>query len=297
MVERRIYRGNRKGGRISKATPAPRVRPERAGPLHAELVVVGREILRGYVADTNSRAIVTDLTQRGAVVHRVTVVDDQDRAIARAVTEAIERGVGLIVTIGGLGPTSDDCTLAGVADALGVPLATHPQAVEMVENAFRRLRERGQVSSAGMTRTREKLCAIPVGAEAIENREGVPPGVLTRLTAGATVACLPGTPRECLAVWSEVAGRIRDLQVEVHRAQRELEAPTADESVLQPWIATVRDEYPTVWIKTFAPGWNRGRRGKGTRVVFEATARTRHEAEVAAEGAMQRLLAIAGSGK
>ena len=66
---------------------------------------------------------------------------------------------------------------------------------------------------------------------------------------------------------------------------------------LQPILTRVRDEYPTVWIKTFAPGWKRGRRMRGARVVFEGTANTRHEAEVAVEGAMQRLLALAGAGK
>ena len=66
---------------------------------------------------------------------------------------------------------------------------------------------------------------------------------------------------------------------------------------MQPILARVRDEYPGVWIKTFAPGWSRGKRGRGTRVVFEATGKTQHEADVAAEGAMQRLLALAGSGK
>jgi molybdopterin-biosynthesis enzyme MoeA-like protein len=148
-----------------------------------------------------------------------------------------------------------------------------------------------------MTRTREKLCALPVGGQPVANEFGIPPGVIVRLPGGPVVACLPGTPKECESVWRALAAEIKELNAPIHRAQRELEAPTADESVLQPILTRVRDEYPTVWIKTFAPGWKRGRRTRGARVVFEGTANTRHEAEVAVEGAMQRLLALAGAGK
>ena len=105
-------------------------------------------------------------------------------------------------------------------------------AVEMVEDAFRRLKDAGQVGSAGMTRTREKLCAIPVGSEPIANAEGVQPGVYARMVSGTQIVCLPGTPRECAAVWAEIVPRIRELHADIPRAQRELEAPTADESAL-----------------------------------------------------------------
>jgi molybdenum cofactor synthesis domain-containing protein len=298
MVERRIYRGDRKGGRVvPHGNPAPRAQSERIGPFHVEIVTIGRELLRGYVTDANSRFLATDVSQRGAVVHRITVVDDDEQAIALAVTESLTRGANMVVTTGGLGPTTDDCTLAGVADALGVPLGVHPHATEMVEGAFRRLKDEGQVTSTGMTRTREKLCALPVGGEPVPNEAGIPPGVILRLPGGSVVACLPGTPRECESVWQALVGQVKELNAPVHRAQRELEAPTADESALQPILTRVRDEYPTVWIKTFAPGWKRGRRMRGARVVFEGTANTQHEAEIAVEGAMQRLLALAGEGK
>lgn len=270
---------------------------ERDAPLHVEIVAVGGEILKGFVADTNSAFLARELSQRGAVVHRITVVDDRARAITRAVVEALERGAGLVLTVGGLGPTSDDLTMEAVSDALGVPLETHPHAVEHVERALRALRDRGQVETAGMTRTREKLCAIPVGSELLPNAEGVRPGALTRLAAGARVACLPGTPRECRAVWDELLPRIKELDVPVHRAQCEAEAPTADESALQPMLARVREEYPGVWVRTLSRGWSKGRKARGARVVFEAIAKSDREARIAVEGAMQRLLAIAGEGK
>ena len=73
-----------------------------------------------------------------------------------------------------------------------------------------------------------------------------------------------------------------------------MEAPTLDESILQPWLKTVRMEFPQVWIKTFAPGFRKKR--QGIRVTFEADASTKREAELKAEGALRRLLTLAGAG-
>jgi len=295
MESRRLYKGDRAGARVSRAKPAPRVRPARGAALHVEIVVVGREILRGQVADTNSANIAADLSRRGALVHRVTVVDDRETVIARAVTEAIERGAALVVTTGGLGPTTDDCTLVAVGDALGVPLAIHPHATEQVETALRRLKESGIVTRTGLTPAREKLCAIPVGSEPIHNPIGVSPGILAKLPAGARVACLPGAPGECAAVWEEVARRIKELQTSWSHARREVEAPTADESALQPMLVQLHREFPGVWIKTYAPRPGKVARGHGIRLTFEAFAPTEHEAEIAVDGAVRRLLAIAGA--
>jgi molybdopterin-biosynthesis enzyme MoeA-like protein len=90
----------------------------RQGPLHAEIIVVGRELLRGEVDDVNAKPIAAELTRRGALVHRVTVVDDLDRSVAAAVSESLERGVHLVITAGGLGPAVDDRTLEGISEAL-----------------------------------------------------------------------------------------------------------------------------------------------------------------------------------
>ena len=75
---------------------------------------------------------------------------------------------------------------------------------------------------------------------------------------------------------------------------REVEAPTLDESVLRPWLDKVRKEFPGVWIQTHTPGFRH--KSRGIRVTFEADAGTKHEAELAVEGALRRLLALAGSG-
>jgi nicotinamide-nucleotide amidase len=272
--------------------PAPKVVVDRQGPLHAEIVAVGRELLRGQVKDGNAGWLAGELTRRGALVHRITIVDDLERSVTNVVAEARLRGVHLIVTTGGLGPALDDRTLAGIAEALNLPLALSPPARDMVEQAYRTLKEARANVSTGLDRPREKMCLLPVGGEAIQNPAGIAPGMLLRLTGGAAVVCLPGRPEETRAVFEGASERLRDLFPLRASAERELEAPTSDESAMRPVLDRLVEEFPGVWVKSHPPA---GRRRDPIRVTLQSFAATQKEADSLVEGAMRRLLALAGS--
>jgi len=267
---------------------------ELSGPLHVEIIVVGREVLRGATPETSASFVASWLSSRGALVHRITVVDDRDRAITAAVTEAIERSARLVVTTGGLGPTGDDRTLGAVSDALRLPLAIQPQAKEMVEAAYRRLERSRVVAKGGLTPAREKMCAIPVGAEPIPNGTGTAPGVLVRRPGGVAVLCLPGVPEEARSVFLLAMDRLKDMAPHAVLAQREVETPTSDESALAPILDRLAEEFPQVWIKSHVPGFARD--DARIRVALEAIAASKEEAEALVEEALQRFLAIARRG-
>jgi molybdenum cofactor synthesis domain-containing protein len=281
--------------RRPSSTPAPKVVHERRGALHVEIVTVGREILRGRIEDAHGSWLASELCRRGALVHRITTVDDSERSVAAAVSEALGRGAHLVVTTGGLGPTLDDRTLTGVSQALRLPLALHPEARRMVERAYARLTQSKEVASAGLTAAREKMCSLPIGCEAVENAAGVAPGMLVRLTGGGAVLCLPGVGEEMKAVFGAALGRLKGLLPSGVGAQREIESPTKDESALRPWLDRVAGEYPNVWIKTHPAGF--GRRKTNVIVSIESFAATRKEADALVDGALRRLLALAGGGR
>jgi nicotinamide-nucleotide amidase len=291
---RRPPEGGRTAQRRTPAGVAPKVVLERTGPLHVEIIAVGRELLRGRTVDAIASRLAGWLSQRGAIVHRITTVDDHDRAIVEAVTEAIERGAHLVITTGGLGPTSDDKTLGAVADALRLPVAIHPHAKQMVEAAYRRLERERVVPRSGLTPAREKMCAIPVGGEPVPNETGTAPGVIVRRPGGVTVLCLPGVPDEAHAVFRAAMERLREIAPRGAVAQREVETPTADESSLRRILDRLAEEFPLVWVKSHAPGFRRG--SDRIRVTLEAAALTPAEAETAVENALKRLLALAGGG-
>jgi molybdenum cofactor synthesis domain-containing protein len=293
-TESRLYKGDRNERKVSKAEPAPRVHPDPEGPPLVEIISIGTELCRGRMTDTNAPYLAESLTRRGARVVRISTVPDEDKAITAAIHRGLEAGCSLVVTTGGLGPTSDDRTLRATADALGVPLSIHTEAKEMVEAAYRRLKERRIVSNDGLNRAREKQCALPAGGVPLANVNGTAPGVRTSLAGGATVVNLPGHPDEMRTTWENAVPGLRMLEERPATAVRELEAPTLDESELRPWLDKVQSEFPEIWIQTYAPGYRH--KSRRIKITLQADAATKHQAELMVEGALRRLLALAGAG-
>lgn len=109
---------------VSPAAPMAAI-PPTCAPVPQQptsaVVVIGDELLSGRVADANGRFLCDHLTRTcGLRVDEVAVVPDDVAAISAAVTRLRQRHA-CVVTTGGLGPTHDDVTLAGVAAAFGYP--------------------------------------------------------------------------------------------------------------------------------------------------------------------------------
>lgn len=271
--------------------PAPRVRPTLGAPAIVELISVGMELLRGRLADANAAELARRLSLRGASVRRIVIVGDDEPSIVAALSEALGRQPHLVILTGGLGPALDDRTAGAVAEALQLPMAPSVTAREMVEAGYRRLEAQGVVGRGGLTAAREKMCHLPVGAEPIPNAAGVAPGILCTLPGGAAVLALPGRPDEAIAAFEAALPLLRELPERHVVAQREVEAPTADESALRPLLDRLVREFPNVWINSRPSGSRR--RGSKATILIEAAGPNRAEADVAVDGAVRRLLALA----
>jgi len=209
-----------------------------------EIVAVGRELVTGIVADTNSAWLAAQLTALGATVSRMVVVDDDPAAIAHEIRAAH----GLVITTGGLGPTLDDRTLAGIAAARGTRLVEHPDAVAFVARRYAELAAAGLVADAALTPPRRKMARLPEGAELVDNPVGTAPGVFVD-----GIVALPGVPDEMRAVFAAALPRIRAyLGPETYVAERELRSGSGDESVLAAALEHVTEEFPGVHVKSFA---------------------------------------------
>lgn len=87
-------------------------------------VIIGNEILNGSTLDTNLSTLAKHVVARGAVLqHAVTIRDDVD-TIADA-TRRLSAAHDLVFTSGGIGPTLDDVTYAGVAAAFSMRQRRH----------------------------------------------------------------------------------------------------------------------------------------------------------------------------
>jgi FAD synthetase len=117
------------------------------------LVVIGNEILSGKVRDSNAYFAARELRALGVTLRRIVVVADELDAIAQEVS-ACANVFDVVLTSGGVGPTHDDVTMAGVAQAFGRRLERHPE----LEDRIRR-RAEGQPLPASL-----RMAEVPQGA-------------------------------------------------------------------------------------------------------------------------------------
>jgi nicotinamide-nucleotide amidase len=155
--------------------------------LNVEFVVTGDEITRGDITDTNSAWLAQRLPEYNARLRRVTAVGDIADDIRAALREATGRA-DVVVTSGGLGPTSDDLTAECVADVAGVPLVQDEATLARIQSIWSR---RNRPIPPGV----ERQAMVPQGCEVLTNGEGTAPGFRTRF-GQAECFSFAGVPRE-----------------------------------------------------------------------------------------------------
>lgn len=199
----------------------------------ALLLSVGSEILRGETVDTNAAHLGAELTHHGFSVLAVRVLADERAAIARAVREAVS-AAPLVILTGGLGPTHDDLTREGVADALGEALVEDAALVALLRERFRGA---GRMASINL----RQALRIP-SAEVLSNPIGSAPGWWVELDRAVIVA-LPGVPSEMRRMFAEqVLPRLRRRYGERAEASRVIRTYGVGESALAERLREVLEQ-------------------------------------------------------
>ena len=160
----------------------------------AEILTIGTEILLGDLLDTNAAWISGRLAALGVSIYRHTTVGDNKKRITAALKEAASRA-DLVITTGGLGPTSDDLTNACLGEAAGREMVEYPEARRHVDEMFKRF---GRTP----TQSNYKQALFPEGSELIPNPAGTAMGAMLELD-GALVATFPGVPGEMKGMFEE----------------------------------------------------------------------------------------------
>ncbi|HWN98536.1 MAG TPA: molybdopterin-binding protein [Blastocatellia bacterium] len=252
-----------------------------------EIIVVGNEVLLGQVQDTNSSYLCRMVRERGGLVRHIAVVRDEIDAISDALKASLIRRAGLILSCGGLGPTDDDLTLAGIARATGRELELNQTARDIIERRYTGLASDGFVESSEMNDARLKMARLPEGALAVENPVGSAPGV-TLEAGGARIVALPGVPAELKAI---VEGPLQALISETFGSagycEREIIVNCGDESQLAPVLRDVAAANPQVYVKSRASHFGQDVR---FRVVVSAAASSAQDAQRLIETAAEDLI-------
>ncbi len=185
------------------------------------LIIIGDEILSGKRADKHLPKAIELLAARGLSLAWARYVGDDPDRITADLRDALEaaRGGDVVFSCGGIGATPDDHTRQCAARALGVPLALHPQAAELIRERMRDVaREQGIAYEPDRPDNvhRLNMGVFPEGARLIPNPYNKIAGFSLHPGGGAGgVFFVPGFP---VMAWPMIEWVLDTHCADVHRA-------------------------------------------------------------------------------
>src|SRR5581483_4500509 len=159
----------------------------------AAIVVIGNEILTGKSPDKNASFLIDELHQLGVALRRIVIIPDELDTIAQAVRECAA-GFDYVFTSGGVGPTHDDMTIAGIARAFDRRVVRHAQLEAMLRSYF----------GEGIDEARLRLADIPEDASLLYDS-----GMRWPVLAVENVYVLPGVPELFRSKFEAIRERFR----------------------------------------------------------------------------------------
>ncbi|HEY6609192.1 MAG TPA: molybdopterin-binding protein [Candidatus Limnocylindria bacterium] len=160
---------------------------------NAELISIGAELLLGETVDTNAAFLGAELAAIGLPLGEARMLRD-DRAAIRDAFDLARGRSAVVIATGGLGPTHDDLTREGLADALDEALVEDAELLETLEQRFSRI--------GPMPATNRRQAMLIPSAGPLPNPIGSAPGWWVERD-GCVVALLPGVPSEMRLMWDE----------------------------------------------------------------------------------------------
>lgn len=213
----------------------------------AWILSIGNEVVSGQIVNTNGSWLARRLTMLGFQVKRIIALPDDETEVVEVFSDAVKRGIDVVISTGGLGPTYDDRTSEFIAKAIGEELVINEDALRMVEEKYRS-------KGLELTEHRIKMAKMPESAKPIPNPVGTAPGILVEKNDTLIIA-LPGVPKEMQAMFDETVEKILCKKMpRIHRVERWLHVEGIPESSLAPIIESILKKYPKVYIKSHPKG-------------------------------------------
>ena len=210
--------------------------------MNAEIIAAGSELLTPYRQDTNSLFLTNQLNQLGVEVSFKTIVGDRLPDLVSAAGTALSRA-GIVIFMGGLGPTEDDLTREAVAQTLGRGLRRDEEYVAWLRARFL---ERGWQ----MPDNNAKQGDIIDGAEKLPNKRGSAPGQWLQAeheNAQRIIVLLPGPPPELEPMFQEqCVERLRSILPRFNIATKELKIAMIGESLADKRAAPIYKKHADV---------------------------------------------------
>lgn len=226
--------------------PAPRARK---APKRFELLTLGNELLLGRTPNRHLSFIGDQLARRGVELATSVVMPDDIETISTFFARSLARS-DVVITTGGLGPTSDDLTRETVAEVLGQRLVLDKAIEKTIAARFAKLGRK-------MTANNLKQAWRPEGAEPLPNPFGTAPGLWIEQDR-KLVIMLPGPPNELEPMWrNEVLPRLARRKL-LGRAEPYVQLRTAGvgESALETRLQPLLAKHPKAEVAYCAHAWS-----------------------------------------
>ncbi len=214
----------------------------------AAALVIGDELLSGKIREENIYELAKVLRALGIRLARVNLVGDDLETIAREV-KALSEAHDVVFTSGGVGPTHDDITIDGVAEAFGVKASVHPDVEALLRRAYGERYHEGH----------QRMALVPLGADLISSDEVPWPTIVMH-----NVWVLPGVPEVFRMKLLLVKAHLTGTQCYLSRAV----FTQMDEGDLKPLLDQVVGNHAEVAIGSY-PRWRSP--DYKTKVTFDAS--------------------------
>ena len=155
--------------------------------VRVETITLGDELLLGIRENAHLTYLGTQFAHHGIEPAANLVIRDQPEDIKLFFKDSWERSE-LVITTGGLGPTSDDLTRETIAEVLGEKMIYDTNIEDAIRQRFRQLER-------PIPENNSRQCYRPESAEVLPNPYGTAPGLYLKKD-NKILAMLPGPARE-----------------------------------------------------------------------------------------------------
>jgi nicotinamide-nucleotide amidase len=175
--------------------------------ISARLLIIGSEVNQGFIVDTNSQFISSELFQAGIPIKEARIIPDDKKSILKNIRELVKTG-DFIITTGGLGPTNDDLTVDILCDLMHVKPKFSEKSRARVKKVIARYKTSGNdLKRASFEERLYRQCRIPENAVELDNPVGLAPGIFI---PDYRIISLPGFPLEIRGIWPYALKKIRE---------------------------------------------------------------------------------------
>ena len=166
--------------------------------MKAEIISIGTELLTGQTINTNTAFLGEELQELGIDLRYQSCVQDSIKDIQEVLSIALNRAE-LIITTGGLGPTSDDLTHKAIFSFFNLNPILDKTVLKDIQTKFKLKGYRK------MPKINLKQAYKPKNAKWIRNKLGTANGIIWKINKEQSklILTFPGVPREMQQMWSD----------------------------------------------------------------------------------------------